>query len=109
MGRMGRLRCCHVNGTRFSSNLLIHNRQGPYFRRNFGLEDVLPTMTMPCLLYVGEADGACRRVQEGAKHIPNVTYVTLPGCNHGDAFYRANMVLPHATTFLQAVYPSNPS
>jgi pimeloyl-ACP methyl ester carboxylesterase len=67
------------------------------------LEDILPTMTMPCLLYVGEADGAFPRVQEGAKHMPNVTFVTLPGCHHGDAFQRADLVLPHATKFLQAV------
>jgi len=69
------------------------------------LEDILPTMTMPCLLYVGEADGAFLRVQECAKHIPNVTYVALPGCHHGDAFYRADVVLPHVTKFLQAVHP----
>jgi len=67
------------------------------------LEDVLPTMTMPCLLYVGEADGAFQRVQEGAKHMPNVTFVTLPGCNHGDTFSRADLVLPHATKFLHAM------
>jgi pimeloyl-ACP methyl ester carboxylesterase len=68
------------------------------------LEDLLPTLTMPCLLYVGEADSGFLRVQECAKHIPSVTVVTLRDCNHLDAFYRADMVLRYVTTFLQAVY-----
>jgi pimeloyl-ACP methyl ester carboxylesterase len=71
------------------------------------LEDVLPTMTMSCLLYAGEADGAFPRVQEGAKHMPNVTFVVVPGCDHGEAFQRADLVLPHVTQFLQAVPQKN--
>jgi len=51
----------------------------------------------------GEADGAFLRVQEGAKHMPNVTFVVVPGCDHGEAFQRADLVLPHVTKFLQAV------
>lgn len=67
------------------------------------LEDVLPTMTMPCLLYVGEADGAFPSVHECARQIPRVTFVSLPGCNHGDAFSCADLILPHVITFLQAL------
>jgi hypothetical protein len=33
------------------------------------LEDVLPTMAMPCLLLVGEADARYPAVQECAKHL----------------------------------------
>ena len=71
------------------------------------LENSLPSMTMPCLLYIGDADGAFQRVQEAAQHLPNVTFVGLPGCDHGDAFYRADLVLPHVTQFLQTVHPTN--
>src|SRR5262245_48861307 len=68
------------------------------------LEDVLPTMTMPCLVYAGEADGAFQRIQEGAKHLPHVTFVTLPGCTPRDTFSRADLVLPQVTKFLQALH-----
>lgn len=67
------------------------------------LEDILPTMTMPCLLYIGEADGSFSQAQACVKHIPNVSFVSFPGFNHGDAFYRVDVVLPHITKFLQAV------
>jgi pimeloyl-ACP methyl ester carboxylesterase len=67
------------------------------------LEGILPTMTMPCLLYVGEADGILPRVQACAQHIPDVTVVVVPGCNHGDAFTRADLVVPHVTAFLHKV------
>ena len=68
------------------------------------LEDILPTMTMPCLLYVGEADSSnFPQVQACVQRIPNVTLVSLPGLNHPEAFYRADVVLPHTMKFLQAV------
>ena len=65
------------------------------------MEDVLPSMTMPCLLYVGEADSAFPKAQESAKQMPHVTFVSLPGLNHAEAFMRADLVLPHVTKFLQ--------
>ena len=67
------------------------------------LEDVLPTMTMPCLLYVGEEDGILRQVQVCVQAIPNVSLVSFPGLNHPEAFYRADVVLPQVMKFLQAV------
>src|SRR5262245_23137880 len=48
------------------------------------LEDLLPTMTIPCLLYVGEADGAFPHVQACVKDMPNATLAALPGFNHGE-------------------------
>jgi hypothetical protein len=60
-------------------------------------------MTMPCLLYVGEADGAFPHVQACVKDMPNATLVSLPGFNHGEGFRRADVVLPHVTQFLRAV------
>ena len=68
-----------------------------------GLENVLPSMTMPCLLYVGEEDDNFPQVQACVQRIPKVTLVSFPGLNHPEAFYRADLVLPHALKFLQAV------
>lgn len=67
------------------------------------LEDILPTMTMPCLLYVGEEDGNFPQVQACVEQIPQGNLVSFPGLNHPEAFYRAELVLPHAMKFLQAV------
>ena len=67
------------------------------------LESVLPTMQMPCLLYVGEADSFCSGLEACAQHIPNVTFVSLPGLDHIQGMERSDLVLPHVTTFLNTV------
>ncbi len=72
-------------------------------RDNPGFQDVLPTMTMPCLLFVGEADAPYPLAKEAVKHIPKVTFVSLPDLNHMEAFVRSDAVLPHITTFLETV------
>jgi pimeloyl-ACP methyl ester carboxylesterase len=68
-----------------------------------GFEDVLPTMTMPCLVYIGEADAAYLSAKDAVKHMPNVTLVSLPDLNHMQAFMRSDVVLPHITKFLDTV------
>jgi pimeloyl-ACP methyl ester carboxylesterase len=72
------------------------------------LEDILPTMTMPCLLYIGEADGSFANVQACVKRMPNATLVAFPGFNHGEGFSRADVVLPHVAQFLLAVVAGMP-
>ena len=67
------------------------------------LEEVLPTMTMPCLLYAGEADANYPDVKACCKQLPNVTFFSLPGLNHVEAFFQSNLVLPHITKFLATV------
>jgi pimeloyl-ACP methyl ester carboxylesterase len=67
------------------------------------LEDVLPTMAMPCLLLVGEADAQYPAVQECAKHMAHATLISLPGLNHAAGFMRSDLVLPHVTKFLATV------
>ena len=69
------------------------------------LADVLPTMLMPCLLFVGETDPRLSQVQECIKHISNVTFFSLSACDHVAAFARSDLVLPHVTTFLAKVGP----
>jgi pimeloyl-ACP methyl ester carboxylesterase len=67
------------------------------------LEAVLPTMRIPCLLYIGEMDEVYPMAKESAKQIANVTFVTLPGLDHGEAIRRSDEVLPHVKKFLAAV------
>jgi pimeloyl-ACP methyl ester carboxylesterase len=68
------------------------------------LEEVLPTMAMPCMLYVGEADSRFAAVKACATHMPNVTFVSLPGLNHAQGMVQSKVVLPHVTKFLASVH-----
>jgi pimeloyl-ACP methyl ester carboxylesterase len=64
------------------------------------LADVLPKMSMPCLLYVGEADPRFAQVQECVNVLPNATFFSLPGCDHLAAFARSDLVLSRVSRFL---------
>ena len=66
-------------------------------------DEVLPKMTMPCLVYVGEADSFFPKVKEAAKLIPSVTYFSIPGVDHPGAFYQSELVLLHVKKFLAEV------
>ena len=70
-----------------------------------GVEDDLPGMTMPILLYVGENDDLASpmAVQENANRLPNATFVSLPGLDHIQAGRRSDLVLPHIKKFLAQV------
>ncbi|MBI2317729.1 MAG: alpha/beta fold hydrolase [Betaproteobacteria bacterium] len=67
------------------------------------LEDILATMRMPCFLYSGEADGVLAQMPECVRRMPNVTFAVLPGLNHFEAFYRADIVLPAVMNFLRGL------
>ena len=66
-----------------------------------GIEDVLPSMTMPCLLLVGEEDFLYEGVTRCVKEMPNATMVSFPGQDHGQTFQRSDLTLPHITKFLE--------
>jgi len=80
---------------------MIANRITTMQRPSF--EEVLPTMTMPCLLYAGEADGRYSGIKACIAHMPNTTFVSLPGLNHVETLFRSDLVLPHITQFLATV------
>ncbi len=65
------------------------------------LEDVMPSMTMPCLLYVGEDDQRFRQVEACFKQMPTATFVSFPGLDHSQANMRSDLILPHILTFLE--------
>jgi pimeloyl-ACP methyl ester carboxylesterase len=68
-----------------------------------GFAEILPTMTMPCLLFAGEADPIYAENKECIRSMPNVTFFSLPGLGHADALFRSDLVLPHVTQFLATV------
>ncbi|MBN1318900.1 MAG: alpha/beta fold hydrolase [Anaerolineales bacterium] len=70
------------------------------------LAEVLPTMTMPCLLFAGEDDGVYPDVIRYAPLIPGVELFTLPGLDHGQAVSRSDLVLPRIRQFLSRVDPA---
>lgn len=66
-----------------------------------GLAEVLPTMNMPCLLYIGDQDDP-EHVLTYAKQMPNVTTLVLPGLNHGQTSAAVHLIVPRALEFLAA-------
>ena len=72
------------------------------------LEEVLPTMRMPCCLYVGEQDPVYPAVQACRHQIPQVTFISLPGLTHAEAFIRSDLVLPHVRQFLAQIERQGP-
>jgi|SRR5678815_1498649 pimeloyl-ACP methyl ester carboxylesterase len=65
--------------------------------------EVLPGMTMPCLLFAGEDDPRLSGVRKCAKIIPGAEFFLLPGCGHPAGWYRHDLVLPHVKAFLENV------
>jgi len=65
-------------------------------------EEVLPQMTLPCLIFAGEADPWYPKARECAKLMPSATFFSLPGIGH-EALERSDLVLPHISKFLAEV------
>ena len=68
-----------------------------------GLDDILPTMLMPCCLYAGEIDPIYPEVEACIRHIPRVIFFSLPGLNHCEAYARSELVLPRVTGFFNVL------
>jgi pimeloyl-ACP methyl ester carboxylesterase len=62
--------------------------------------EILPSMTMPCLLFVGELDPRLPKVKQCVSELPNATFFTLPECDHIGALLRSDVVIPHIRAFL---------
>ncbi len=65
-------------------------------------EEVLPGVTLPCLIFAGEADPWYPKARECANLMPNATFFSLPDIGH-EAFGRSDLVLPHIRKFLAEV------
>ncbi len=66
-----------------------------------GLEELLPKLNLPCLLYCGEADGFFPGAKEASQVIPDAAFASFPGLNHGQTSRAGELVLPHVTRFLK--------
>jgi pimeloyl-ACP methyl ester carboxylesterase len=67
-----------------------------------GFDGILPTLCIPCLLMVGEADAASARVQACSRVLPNATFVSLPHRGHMGSFLHRAEVVPHIQPFLRS-------
>jgi pimeloyl-ACP methyl ester carboxylesterase len=71
---------------------------------NIGMTEYLPTLTTPSLLYAGTEDTYPHSTAKACAEImPNATFVSLPGLDHGGAFRARDQVLPHVIKFLESV------
>jgi pimeloyl-ACP methyl ester carboxylesterase len=68
--------------------------------------DTLATMTMPCLVYAGDADPICPMLRETVAKMPNVVFFTLPGLGHAESGRRIDLVLPRVVEFLHNINSS---
>jgi pimeloyl-ACP methyl ester carboxylesterase len=64
------------------------------------ISDVLPHLTMPCLVYVGDAEERFEGANESASHIPNANFFSLPGLNHLEGLTRSALVIHRVKQFL---------
>lgn len=66
------------------------------------IAEMIPTLTMPCLLYAGENDATYySKARECAQQLPHATFFSLPGLDHAAAFRESGLVLPQVTKFLR--------
>jgi pimeloyl-ACP methyl ester carboxylesterase len=68
-----------------------------------GFDDILPTLSIPCLLMVGEADASYARVQACSRMIPNATFVSFPNLGHTGSFLNRAEVVAHIQQFLRGL------
>jgi pimeloyl-ACP methyl ester carboxylesterase len=59
-------------------------------------------MTMPCLLYAGDADAIFNAVGVAASAMPNSKSFSLPGYGHIQAMMESHAVLPRVMEFLRS-------
>lgn len=67
------------------------------------ISDVLPNLTMPCLIYVGDAEERFEGAKETASRIPNATFFSLPALSHLESLTRSDLVTPRVKQFLADV------
>ena len=65
--------------------------------------DVLPSMRMPCLLYVGELDPRLAPMKDCTAALANAAMFTLPGYDHVTTQWQVDTIMPHVKSFLAKV------
>lgn len=67
------------------------------------IADVLPTMTMPSLIFCGELDPRLAQARRAAAEMPNASFLGLPGCDHVGTTRRTDVIIPSVRAFLREV------
>jgi pimeloyl-ACP methyl ester carboxylesterase len=68
------------------------------------LDDALPDIALPCLLYAGDNDEPEHELaQRAAQTMSNATFVSLPGMDHMDVYHQGDIIAPHVVAFLQEI------
>jgi pimeloyl-ACP methyl ester carboxylesterase len=67
------------------------------------IADVLPTMTMPSLVFCGELDPRLAQARQAASEMPNASFLGLPGCDHVGTTRRTDIIVPRISAFLHDV------
>jgi pimeloyl-ACP methyl ester carboxylesterase len=94
---------------------ILENDTRPYITivqaRQFedSVEDALPSIDLPVLVYSGEDDVVYEETKLAARLIPGATYISVPGLDHNQSFYRSDVALPHIRAFLAGVGSGSPT
>jgi len=64
---------------------------------------LLPTCQIPCLLYVGDSEGAYAGMKQCATQMPHAQFVCIPNSTHFDIIANAQDILPHVQKFLRTL------
>ena len=75
------------------------------WRRNerLGLTEVLPHVNIPCLFFVGEADGSFEGAKSASALVPGARFVSFPGLGHIETAARPELVIPPVLDFMRNV------
>ena len=67
------------------------------------MSNILPDVTLPCLLYAGSADDQFELVERCAHELPNGSFESLPDLDHLQAMARSDLVVPRVASFLASL------
>ncbi len=70
-----------------------------------GAEDALPTITIPCMVYAGEADPFYEGARKCTELLPKATFISLAKISHTEGLYRSDLILPKVKEFLASATP----
>lgn len=69
------------------------------------ISTILSALTMPCLLFAGEADPLHPLVERCARELVNGCFVSLPARNHFEVARQPSLMLPYLFSFLGELAP----
>ncbi len=69
------------------------------------LAEVLPLVRVPCLFFVGEADGSFKGAKAACALVPGAQFLSFPGLGHVETGARVDLVAPLILRFLAGADP----